>query len=239
MTVKVFFGMSSDSYDDSEMINIQIGQRLRAALEGRMTIAKAAEIAGVTPKTLQRWLSGQTGVDIAATSRICQAAGASLVNVISGMFDESGDWETHYPPTRIGEKRIPMRDIAASAGNGKELLDMDPERTMTMPLDWLMSLGDPDCMDIIRVEGDSMEPDLRDGDLVMIDQSQREIRDGLFVVAVDDWLFVKRIRITGKSGLDLLSANPAYPPMSIDRGDDHTQLAVEVVGRVVWSARRM
>lgn len=48
-----------------------------------------------------------------------------------------------------------------------------------------------------------------------------------------DALHVKRVQ-AGKPGrLTLISANPAYPPIEVSRGD------VELVGRVVWKGGRL
>jgi phage repressor protein C with HTH and peptisase S24 domain len=154
--------------------------------------------------------------------------------------DETGDWETHLRPVRLGEKRIPILDVAASAGHGLEVFDVDPESWATFPLDWLMGLGNPDEMSMLRVEGDSMEPELRDGDHVIIDRSQVAMKDGLHVVATDDHLFLKRLRVKGRGKAELVSTNPKYPPFEVEIADDDdiSQLATRIVGRVVWAGGR-
>ncbi len=152
--------------------------------------------------------------------------------------DESGDWETSIGPPQVGEKRVPVREVSASAGHGKEVFEEDPRYWFTFPLEWLMSLGDPDAMEIIKVEGDSQAPHLNDGDHVMIDLAQRQPKDGLFVVEFDERLFIKRLNMKGRSKAELLSANPAYPPREVDipdEDDDVAQSGARIIGRVVWS----
>lgn len=222
--------------------NEAIGRRLRKALDGKLTIVRAAELARVTPKTLQRWLKGETSVDVGALQRICAEAGVSSVYILTGFSDESGDWETHLPAANIGEKRIPIRDVSASAGYGLEALGEAPRGWVTFPLDLLMRIGNPDMLDIISVEGDSMIPELHDGDLAMIDRSQINPADGLFVLLVDERLFLKRVVLRGRNKAELVSTNPAYPPfeVAIDTGDDdyHPDVA-RMIGRVVWVGRAL
>lgn len=232
--------MHEDFLEDVNIENFQIGNRLRKQLEGALTFAKAAEIAGVTPKTMQRWLKGESSVDVGAVVKICRAIGVNPFFIFTGMSDESGDWETALPPAKVGEKRVPIRDVSASAGHGIEIFEEKPRHWITFSLEWLMALGEPEAMEIITVEGDSMEPELRDGDQVMIDRSQRQTKDGMFVVLVDDRLFLKRLRVRGRNKAELVSANQNYPPFEVtipDEDDDVAQDGAAIVGRVVWSGR--
>jgi len=83
---------------------------------------------------------------------------------------------------------------------------------------------------IIRVRGDSMEPGLVDGDLIVVDRARRTpARTGaVFVVRIDGALMVKRVaRASGT--LAVTSDNPAAPPVPDG--------AVVVVGQVVWLMR--
>jgi len=92
-----------------------------------------------------------------------------------------------------------------------------------------------DGLAIVEVTGDSMEPVLREGDIVMIDTADRVLTDALFAVVAEDALYVKRLRrIPG--GVEVRSDNPAYPP-STWTGDLADQ--VQIIGRVRWIARAL
>src|SRR3546814_2525614 len=61
---------------------------------------------------------------------------------------------------------------------------------------WLRGLGaDPRALSIIRVAGDSMAPTLIDGDDILVDggDAAGRLRDGIYVLRMDDALMVKRI----------------------------------------------
>lgn len=104
---------------------------------------------------------------------------------------------------------------------------------------WLRALTGSvaDDLSIIRVEGDSMAPTLNDGDDILVDRSgcNEALRDGIYVLRVDDSLLVKRLAIhpLGKS-VTVQSDNPAYPDWPDCALDD-----VHCIGRVIWAGRRI
>ena len=83
---------------------------------------------------------------------------------------------------------------------------------------------------IVRVRGDSMEPGLVDGDLIVVDRARRlpDAGGAVFVVRIDDAVMVKRVS-RARAGLRVVSDNPAAPPVPDG--------PVEVIGRVVWLMR--
>lgn len=75
--------------------------------------------------------------------------------------------------------------------------------------------ADLDCTYALRVDGDSMEPTVRYGDIVFIRQ-QEDVDDGrIAAVLVDDSATLKRVYHI-PNGLQLLSDNAAkYPPRAV------------------------
>lgn len=90
---------------------------------------------------------------------------------------------------------------------------------------------------VIEVDGDSMEPALRSGDTVLVDQTQAQPgrKDGMYVLNKDGDLQVKRVSahpVTGR--YTIKSDNPAYESWSDIEPD-----AIDIVGRVIWVGRRL
>lgn len=85
----------------------------------------------------------------------------------------------------------------------------------------------------VRVEGDSMEPRIHSGELLIVDRMV-ETRDGDVVVArLGQEFTVKRLH-TGEDGsIWLVSENPSYEPIPVTEGMDF-----EVWGRVMYSIHR-
>jgi phage repressor protein C with HTH and peptisase S24 domain len=100
--------------------------------------------------------------------------------------------------------------------------------------DWIRRKGDPGRMALMDIMGNSMEPELKDGDTVLVDQSRQDILAGsIYAVGVDDVVMVKRVE-KRPGALILLSDNTDYAPILV-RGDELS--TVRVVGKVVWSSR--
>ena len=84
-----------------------------------------------------------------------------------------------------------------------------------------------DRLACVRAGGDSMEPTIHDGDLVVVDKDRRvAVEDQLFVVRTRDDLVVRRVRGVGDRW-NLVSDNPAYLPRAMTATD-------VIVGRVAW-----
>jgi phage repressor protein C with HTH and peptisase S24 domain len=133
-------------------------------------------------------------------------------------------------------QRVPVR-AAAGAGaiageeTGKPYFGFDQR--------WLrlLTATPANKLTIIRVEGDSMAPTLSAGDDILIDPvgCADQLRDGIYVLRVDDALVVKRIALNpvGRR-LTVQSDNPAYPDWP-DCGIEE----INCIGRVIWAGRRI
>lgn len=133
---------------------------------------------------------------------------------------------------------VPRLSLGASAGPGS--LDEDERTTGVMAFDanWLRHLGvRPQKISIIRVDGESMAPTLSDGDEIMVDHDDdaTRLRDGVYVLRLDGVLMVKRVAMGPRRGFfSVLSDNPHYPDWI-----DIDPALVVIVGRVVWTGRRL
>ncbi len=129
---------------------------------------------------------------------------------------------------------VPLLNIGASAGSGALAQAEEPFDTFRFSRRWLREQGlDGSDLSSIMVEGDSMEPLLRDGDEILVDRSRRALRDGIYVVRLGDTLLVKRVASQAGGKLALLSQNLAYPPVEVAAEE------VEIVGRVVWKGGKI
>lgn len=136
-----------------------------------------------------------------------------------------------------GLRLVPKLAIGASAGAGAWADGETLAGKVGFDEAWLRQLGvDPKQVSLIRVEGDSMQPVLNDGDDIMVDRSAatRPLRDGVHVIRLDGALMVKRLARAPVGRLSVLSDNPAYPSWP-----DRDPAEVDIVGRVVWIGRRI
>jgi phage repressor protein C with HTH and peptisase S24 domain len=133
---------------------------------------------------------------------------------------------------------IPRLEVGASAGAGSLAADERAGSYLGFDPKWLRRLGaDPRKLSIIRVEGDSMIPTLADGDEILVDGSEgaERLRDGIYVLRLDDALIVKRLALNPASRkLSIKSDNQAYPSWP-----DCDLKSIDIIGRVVWAGRRI
>src|SRR3546814_2160577 len=94
---------------------------------------------------------------------------------------------------------IPILDVQASAGFGAIAASENAYTRFGFDERWLRALtpAKSASLSIVRVLGDSMEPTLSDGDEVLADASDHgsRLRDGIYVLRVDDALVVKRVTL--------------------------------------------
>lgn len=133
--------------------------------------------------------------------------------------------------------RIKQLQLGASAGPGSLADDEAAQDSMAFGAKWLKQLGsDPAKLSLISVDGDSMDPTLCDGDDIMVDHSatERPLRDGIYVLRMDDVLLVKRLALRPSGKPSIRSDNDRYP-----NWDDVEPQDVNIIGRVVWTGRRL
>ena len=137
-----------------------------------------------------------------------------------------------------GLARISRYAIDASAGPGALAGDERAVGAMAFDPAWLRERGiDPAAASVISVDGDSMAPTLGDGDDILVDRADAagRLRDGIYVLRIDDALLVKRIALNPASRrFTIKSDNPAYPIWP-----DCDPAEIAVIGRVVWAGRRI
>ena len=83
----------------------------------------------------------------------------------------------------------------------------------------------------LQVKGDSMEPKISDGDVVIV-RKQSDADDGDLVIALvnGDDAVVKRLK-KYSDGIALISTNPAYDPMIFSNAEIQSK-PVEIIGKV-------
>lgn len=134
---------------------------------------------------------------------------------------------------------ITRADVRVSAGPGALPADEMSKPYIAFDERWLRNLTSAPASElgVVRVEGDSMSPTLSAGDDILVDRSDctGRLRDGIYVLRLEDVLVVKRLAIhpIGRR-VTVQSDNPAYsdwPDCGIDE--------INCVGRVIWAGRRI
>jgi phage repressor protein C with HTH and peptisase S24 domain len=140
------------------------------------------------------------------------------------------------PNGLVSVKRHP---VFVSAGPGAVVTEELGKAYFGFEELWLKGLTQsaPANLSIVRVEGDSMSPTLNAGDDILIDlgDAAERLRDGIYVLRIDDALVVKRLALNpvGRR-VTIQSDNPAYPDWP-----DCGLSEINCIGRVIWSGRKI
>ena len=206
---------------------------LELATERGASLSGLSELIGRNSTYLQQFIRKGSPRKLEETDR------RTLARFLGVDESELGAPEENSSPAMVKPSRgdwidVPRLPLGASAGPGALALEEAPIGAFRFAARWLREQGlDPAMLSAIRVEGDSMEATLRDGDEILVDRSPRPLRDGIHVVRTGDALLVKRLDTSRAGLLALVSDNPAYRTIELAREE------VEVIGRVVWKSGRL
>lgn len=128
-------------------------------------------------------------------------------------------------------------EVGYSMGGGTNVEDFPVVQMVPMSRAWLSNYTDASASQLFvaRGDGDSMMPTLLDQDIVVIDRSQRELRqqDRIWAVAYGGFSMIKRLRGLPDGTLQINSDNPSVSPIHAAEGEAF------IIGRVVAVVRRI
>lgn len=200
--------------------------------EKKMTQQQIAKIAGVSDKTVSSWENGSRSPKLGSINKICQYFGIDLNTFI----DESSD--EYNPVQKLPKEAIPYAPshkapIVGSIPAGYPVLAFeDIEGYADIPY------SDEENYFFLRVSGDSMEPKISTGDLVLI--RRQNVADNGQIVAArvnGDEATLKRYKRQGDTVL-LLPENPKYNPYVISAKDFESGYA-QIIGVAIELRRNI
>lgn len=148
-----------------------------------------------------------------------------------GIEHPVGAFEDTEPYATIGHS-----EQLASAGVGAAAdVTIEPVR-LAFREQWLRTRGiNPARASILRVRGESMAPTLRDGNLILIDEQDLELRERrIFVYERAGDILVKRLSLVPGIGI-LIEADNEAPEFAPDLVPAAEADIIRPLGRVIWS----
>lgn len=212
-----------------------------AAMKDSELVEAALEATGMSQTEMARRLSAadvpmspdKLNKTIAGTRRLKVAEADAIRRILSAA--SNGEMEATALTDHVA---IPEYDVRASAGPGAIADEENLRDRWSFSRDYLASIGVLGHeLAVIEVIGDSMGETLHSGDRILVDMSDRNpARPGVFVLWDSDATVVKRLEkipASDPAKLVLISDNPNH------RSYEVPAELVNVVGRVVWFARRL
>jgi SOS-response transcriptional repressor LexA len=190
-----------------DIISEEIGER-------KVLNKDVANALGITPEHLSM-LKKRNKIPFEELAYFCAKRKISLNWLL---FDQQ--IENIITETEKFSKIRYFKDINASAGGGAINFDENYE---TLYIDKRIINKD---LDAINVIGDSMEPTIKDGSVIFIDRTDKNIQNGgIFVVSTPAGVFVKRVNLKSNGKIELISDNKLYPSETVEEA--------EIIGKVV------
>ena len=231
-------------------------QRLRV-LVGETPVARFARESGVNESSMRAYLAGKGEPGLFNLRKLVAHTGQSL----DWLCEESAFYPAHEstvlttdgnPPPHVAQFRaarseymeLPLYDITAGAGAGKWNENARVKSWLSFRRDWLSNLvGAANGLSLITVDGDSMEPTLKSGAVVMVrDIETFNFSDGIYFMLLNGRHVIKRIQRkslqmieNGRTQLNItvVSDNEAYAPIDVTLRDE-TLNETTVLARAVW-----
>jgi len=194
---------------------------------------------GVSTKTIQKYEYGDTpkGGNLVSLSRALSCSTDwLLVGDEPGICDYSTTQDACYCPKESELTMIPKVLARLNAGGGSLETNKNMKGMYGFRKDWIDKKGNPSRMILMDVSGDSMSPEIQDGDTVLVDQSQTDIFIGkIYAVSIGQEITVKYVE-RAPDKIILHSANRLWDDIDVDiRGD--LGESVHIIGRVLWWCR--
>lgn len=198
-------------------------ERLRKCRERReLTQSELADKVGVHKQTISQYERGVRNPDYTILRKICSVFGVSTDYMLGREMQFYDDYGNLIDPDE--KVSVPVYGQVA-AGIPMEMIE---DITDTEDIPKAMTRGGKQYF-ALKIHGNSMEPRMRDGDVIIV-RKQPDAEDGEIVVAAvnGDDATCKRLK-KYKDAIALLSTNPDYDPIYISKGEK----PVTILGKVV------
>lgn len=200
---------------------------------GKVNYSEVARNIGVDSATVQRIFEENSKPSFEVLRRIAEHYNADLTWLLLGKHPEiiksdkeEGGSDFIY---------VPMVSGRLAAGMPLEA-DNKVELEIAFRREWIARKGNPGDMSLIRIHGDSMEPTLYSGDVVLIDHSKSvvSLQGGVYAIALDGEIMIKRVQYLRSRGVVVIkSDNPRYSTEEVPPE------RLTVNGKMIWFAREL
>lgn len=201
--------------------------------EFRMTQGELAEKLGISQNALSQYENGQRKLPDETKQALADLLHINIDWLVTGRGSMETSPESAQAETGEEIVYLDILDVKASAGYGIE--NYEPGVKGRMPfVASALKPHDHKSVKIFEVSGDSMEPTLMNGDLVMFAQGDTS-GNGIFLLNRNGELFVKRLRqYPGVHRITVISDNPRYPTEEVDMTKENVCIIGKVISQIRW-----
>jgi phage repressor protein C with HTH and peptisase S24 domain len=218
------------------------GHRVDTAVATFDNVEAAAVAIGLGHNQLRRIIQEQAVPSFPAISLLARKSGYRLEWIAFNEPPEKSSTpvESRSLPSPALLDRfvwVPEYDVRAAAGHGAMNEEPEIRAVFPVPQSMIEAAGvDADKLRILRATGASMEPDIMDGDSMVIVIGEEHLRDGkIYVLNIGDDTLVKQLQLETDGGMTLLSKNPSFAPRKVGKSE---RSRLSIAGRVLFALKR-
>lgn len=129
---------------------------------------------------------------------------------------------------------VPVLNQELSAGNGDILQDSDTANALIKLPKFFKQFGEN--LAALYVHGDSMEPTIKNGSLVIISPDCFDKSEGIYAIRMNGNSYIKRIQM-GAGKIFIISDNPKYKTIEESIESQNIEVVGKLVGIITYDAR--
>lgn len=202
--------------------------------EKHLTQKEVADVLGVTHATISNWERGLNLPETPMAKKVAELYGVTVDELLTGRR-EAAPVEIQYVPSDRTKKfiRVPVLGRIPAGIPIEAIEDVDDweDFPISETVQGRQYFG-------LKIKGDSMEPEYRDGDTIIVQQQERcNSGDDCAVMVNGDDATFKRVRLQ-ENGMTLQPLNSKYEPRYFSANEVQS-LPVRILGVVVEIRRKV
>ena len=205
----------------------ELGNRLKSAREGLgMSQLNFAEKLNITDKTLRNYEKGNN-ITVDIVKKISEITNIDFDFLLNG---------NNITVLNDNNYNIDLLNVRAGAGEGIYNYVIETVDTISLDKSFFRTPINTNKIKGICVDGDSMEPTLRDGDYVLIDENINFGTNGIYAIQYGGQILIKRLQFKMDGTILIISDNDKYDKEVFNPKEN--QLPFQVLGIKILSIQK-
>ena len=228
---------------DEKVEIVDRAKRLQLAVREAGGATQVAIRAHMPLSTLSRYLNGRD-MKASALVSLAKACGVPVEWLADGHGTTTESVEVRSPsaaPEGAGDTiAIKFFEAEPSAGFGSSPEEWDDGKNIVISRSFLSAdlKVNHKTLFLVRIKGDSMEPTLSSGDVILVDYTPENPSPGIYVFLLQGMLLVKRLSVKDPQTFRVVSDNPRHdsfdvPINRVCWGSANVDADLRIIGRVV------
>ena len=213
----------------------------------RLTQKELAKLLEISEPTMNHYETGKRVPNASLLGKMVALLKCDPGWLLTGNRPASSPRTAHDTPSQPTDSEamagqfifVPQYDLK-TAGTGDNIQSSQIVDHLAFKKDWVLAdlKIDPSRLMLVSAVGDSMEPTVRTGDLLLVDRSpESPLEDGIYLIQIEQGLSVKRLERRVDGSVTVRGDNPKASKEELLSKKELARL--KNIGKVVWMGRKV